>query len=805
MNQPPFTIKVRIFRSWYQHRIQQRSYIAAEDKKKPLDQFASDIFRDNSATGYLEVAEHGVIGESTETVDAISVHHQVKEAEHDVAGQSGQTMDAITVDDQVKEVEHDATVEGCETADGIAVDDQVKEAEHDVVGESGETVDAIAVDDQVKELEHDVTGEGGETADDIAVDDQVKEMQHDLIGQSGENADAIAVGNQGKEVRHADIREEEVEQCVVGVFHTTKDKDAMEEKVEQNVIGKEVIAMKTQDKAVEQCTNDELRTNKNEKAVNKHIRVEGQGAIDENVVELCIDDELRAAKDVVTFPDQGNMLEQTIGDEQGATKGKFAVQNNIEMVDHVSYEWGTTEDDLAINMLKAKPDVSSLPSENENHGVTEILELNRVGLPIREGARNCSYYMHNGTCSYGKKCHFNHPEQVIDAQFDPPTGWEDDALPSPPPSKIDDKSYFKRSFTHVASEKKSSTSEVLPPNILRMLLPPQKVAPGIEEKAIKVNKDTNWPVASDDCNGCRSTDSSGRDLCKQEYVNYPERPGRPECPFYTRFGDCKFASSCKYHHSKDKFPRRSSVGSDNSSRCRSADSSGGALCKREHVSYPERPGRPECPFYTRYGDCKFASACKYHHSKDRFPSTCHSNDLLQGELVEYPERPGEPECPFYMKNRFCQFGVECKFHHTKGSIPTRWSLTDVKKPLAPEEHHPTIEIKPQDHMCQQDQYPERPGQPDCRYYMQFGKCKYFSACIFHHPKDRLSNGWHPLENVLKQEEHKENTLYPERPGELECVYFMRHGSCKFQRNCKYHHPKDRLSKKLGKIMQLLRV
>lgn len=48
------------------------------------------------------------------------------------------------------------------------------------------------------------------------------------------------------------------------------------------------------------------------------------------------------------------------------------------------------------------------------------------------------------------------------------------------------------------------------------------------------------------------------------------------------------------------------------------------------------------------------------------------------------------------------------------------------------------------------------------------------------------------DNVPQQQEQ---TMYPERPGEPECSYYMRHGSCKFQMRCKYHHPRDQLSKK----------
>ena len=36
-------------------------------------------------------------------------------------------------------------------------------------------------------------------------------------------------------------------------------------------------------------------------------------------------------------------------------------------------------------------------------------------------------------------------------------------------------------------------------------------------------------------------------------------------------------------------------------------------------------------------------------------------------------------------------------------------------------------------------FPERPDQPECRYYMNTGSCKYGSDCKYHHPKDRIAN------------------------------------------------------------------
>ena len=34
-------------------------------------------------------------------------------------------------------------------------------------------------------------------------------------------------------------------------------------------------------------------------------------------------------------------------------------------------------------------------------------------------------------------------------------------------------------------------------------------------------------------------------------------------------------------------------------------------------------------------------------------------------------------------------------------------------------------------------FPERPDQPECQFYMKTGDCKFGAACKFHHPKERL--------------------------------------------------------------------
>lgn len=237
-------------------------------------------------------------------------------------------------------------------------------------------------------------------------------------------------------------------------------------------------------------------------------------------------------------------------------------------------------------------------------------------------------------------------------------------------------------------------------------------------------QDPDWASASDDSDGCCSADSSDGPLCKQEHEDYPERP---ECPFLLRFGNCKFASSCQYYHPKDKFSS----------------------------TY-----HPEDKFQSRYHQKEKSSR---HHPK--------KEPALSGELMVYPDRPSEPDCPFYVKTGSCKFGANCKFHHPKDITPNMQGPASPKRSVAAKEHHPAARATLQDQMYQQQKFPERPGQPDCRYYMQFGKCKFQSACIFNHSKDILSSGWHPAE----------------------CPFYMKTRTCQFGSACEFYHPKDRCS------------
>lgn len=76
------------------------------------------------------------------------------------------------------------------------------------------------------------------------------------------------------------------------------------------------------------------------------------------------------------------------------------------------------------------------------------------------------------------------------------------------------------------------------------------------------------------------------------------------------------------------------------------------------------------------------------------------------------------------------------------------------------------------------QYPDRPGEPDCIYYLRTGVCGYGSNCRFNHPA------------YIGQLAQYNNEL-PERHGQPDCQFFLKTGACKFGTTCKYHHPRDK--------------
>ncbi|GAB4855852.1 hypothetical protein Ancab_024491 [Ancistrocladus abbreviatus] len=328
---------------------------------------------------------------------------------------------------------------------------------------------------------------------------------------------------------------------------------------------------------------------------------------------------------------------------------------------------------------------------------------------------------------------------------------------------------------------------------------------------------------------------------------YPEREGEPDCSYYIRTGLCRFGSTCRFNHPPN---RKLAI-----------------AAARMKGEYPERIGQPECQYYLKTGTCKFGATCKFHHPKDKAGIA----GRVPLNILGYPLRLNEPECAYYLRTGQCKFGSTCKFHHpqpsnmmaslrgspvypsvqsptTPGqqSYPggiTNWPLSRASIIPSPRWQGPSsytplilpqgvvsvpgwnaymgqlgsvsssetqqqtagsnpmygtsrhIESTPSQgtysayrsgpvpvgyYTLQGDNvFPERPGQPECQYYMKTGDCKFGAVCRFHHPRERLIPAPDCLLSPLG---------LPLRQGEPLCIFYSRYGICKFGPNCKFDHP-----------------
>lgn len=270
----------------------------------------------------------------------------------------------------------------------------------------------------------------------------------------------------------------------------------------------------------------------------------------------------------------------------------------------------------------------------------------------------------------------------------------------------------------------------------------------------------------------------------------PERVGQPDCGYYLKTGTCKYGSTCKYHHPRDR--------------------RGAGPVSFNILGLPMRKEEKECPYYMRTGSCKFGVACKFDHPEPRSVGTVvpvagsgaygsmGSTVLPSSGLpyvgglpawslpkMSYVSGPRMPALPPYMpvvispshgvvpaqgwntymgsidpvSSNGSSSVLNSNFIYNSPSLAESGSSAQV--------HASSTSIT---------NLPERPDQPECRYFMNNGTCKYGPDCKFHHPKERMA------QSVANQ------SGLPLRPGQAVCSYYTMYGHCKFGSTCKYDHP-----------------
>ncbi|CAH8280652.1 unnamed protein product [Arabidopsis lyrata] len=314
---------------------------------------------------------------------------------------------------------------------------------------------------------------------------------------------------------------------------------------------------------------------------------------------------------------------------------------------------------------------------------------------------------------------------------------------------------------------------------------------------------------------------------KRMMVVYPVRPDAEDCSFYMRTGSCKYGSSCKFNHplrkklqiGREKVRERDEdVENPKLMECKYYFRTGGCKygesCRfshmKEHTSLasgpdlnflglPIRPGEKECPFYMRNGSCKFGSDCKFNHPD---PTAIGGVDspLFRGNNGGpfSPKAPSQASSTSWSSTRHINGTgtapfIPAMFPHNRGVSPqaSEWNGYQASSAYPPERSvlapstYPvnnslaeTSSFSQYQHQMPGEEFPERPDQPECTYYLKTGDCKFKYKCKYHHPKNRLP----------KQAPFSFNDKgLPLRPDQSMCTHYSRYGICKFGPACRFDH------------------
>lgn len=65
-----------------------------------------------------------------------------------------------------------------------------------------------------------------------------------------------------------------------------------------------------------------------------------------------------------------------------------------------------------------------------------------------------------------------------------------------------------------------------------------------------------------------------------------------------------------------------------------------------------------------------------------------------------------------------------------------------------------------------------------------------------------TGSYHPIPSAGPSSVTQKEHLYPERPGQQECQYYMKTGDCKYGSSCRYHHPPEAITPKAPVVLNL---
>lgn len=318
------------------------------------------------------------------------------------------------------------------------------------------------------------------------------------------------------------------------------------------------------------------------------------------------------------------------------------------------------------------------------------------------------------------------------------------------------------------------------------------------------------------------------DTYGEEY-QYPLRPYAEDCSYYLRTGTCKFGLNCKFNHpvgrSSHVAKEREKEGYEFSDKtaqitCKYYLSAGGCkfgeACRYNHskeknvivssdynfLGLPMRLGEKECSYYMRYGSCGYGAMCRFHHPNPSVVGGSSSYAMINSDEPVLQKLLGSSTSPRassslnMLSSKTLPFSDDSSFYvNEMHSLPQKMystaeqngfqaPMSSIEKTMhpysAPAANNPMKKTEVSAHQqIQAEEFPERPGNPDCDYFMKTGDCKYKSACRYHHPKNR------PPQSAVCVLSDKG---LPLRPGSKICWHYERFGICKYGQTCLFDHP-----------------
>ncbi|XP_022740949.1 zinc finger CCCH domain-containing protein 67-like isoform X1 [Durio zibethinus] len=375
--------------------------------------------------------------------------------------------------------------------------------------------------------------------------------------------------------------------------------------------------------------------------------------------------------------------------------------------------------------------------------------------PLRPCAEDCSFFLKTGTCKFGLNCKFNHPVGRGFQDEENYKGWTAEQT-----GRIECKYYRATGgckYGNACRYRHCNEDYVLAPLEANSFGLPVQVV-------IKENREKD---------------------------GFKEQTGQIECKYYLTSGGCKYGTACKYSHFKEK--------------SRYLEKSELPLPELNFLGLPIRMLEKECPYYMRTGSCGYGASCRFNHpdptsaegsntfSSDPSGFGGHSSENYNGESDALPSSP-KPTAASSSLNMMSDKHVPYLNHNSSSAhvthLNSEWNGHEEKTshPYSSRSIHSAMKTEDISKLHQEpiqvDEFPERPGEPECPYFMKTGYCKFKTACKFHHPKIRSSK---PTAFILS------SAGLPLRPDRKICWNYEKFGVCKYGRSCYFHHPENLFS------------